>query len=265
LISFFIFLVFFTIYLSKDNVNWWVLLISAIFTLIFASIVCNLYLTIQYVIEYLEKGSITTGTIISYFCLNLVSINIMIYLTLFTLKMEGIISYNFSFISIPIYIIFVIITFFIIFILPALIKKKALFFEAIISISYINNLFALIIILNHRFDNNKKGPLALSIIPLYIALFIHLIYNIYYYIYHVWLKKENFFTYFSSSLILIIVAIDSILVCLKVDQKKEIENWLLGLLLIIAFNLYAVDIIYSNFWIEEKEETEEKEQLNNNV
>jgi len=37
----------------------------------------------------------------------------------------------------------------------------------------------------------------------------------------------------------------------------------IGLLLIIAFHIYAIDMIYYNFWIKEKEESEEQDNLNN--
>ena len=243
-VMFLLFLIILTVNISvKNGRNWYYVLAPAILTVIFITILVNYYLNIQNILDNLESSEVNIGTLISYFCLNIVSINLIIYLVLLCLKMEGIINSSLSIIAIPIYIIFGVCFFYFIFILPALIQTK-MYFEILLIISYVINLFIFLIVINSKYDSNSNALLSNLLIPLWIALSFHIAYMTY----NVIINDEQIVNYISSFLILGIIITVTILICCKNDYNVQIDNWIFGVLVILAYHFFLIEKIYQFYW-----------------
>jgi hypothetical protein len=254
-IMFLLFLVIFTVNTSlKNGRSWYFVLVPAVLTVISLTVVMNYYLNIQNIFDSLESSEVNIGTVISYFCLNIVSVNLILYLILFCLKLEGIISYPLSLISIPLYIIFGVSFFYFVFILPALIQTE-LYFEILLIFSYMINIFAFLLVINSKIDNNSNSLLTNIFIPIWIAVSLHLSYISYYVIF----KEELIVNYISSYLVLGISTTVSVLLCCKLDNNANIDNWVFGVLCIVAYHFFIMEKIYQFYW--KKEYPEGKEDL----
>ena len=79
-VMFLLFLIILTVNISvKNGRNWYYVLAPAILTVIFITILVNYYLNIQNILDNLESSEVNIGTLISYFCLKIVSINLLKY------------------------------------------------------------------------------------------------------------------------------------------------------------------------------------------
>jgi len=181
----------------------------------------------------------------------------LIYLILFPLRLQGVINSNYFIITIPIFLVFGSGVFYFIFLIPALFESK-LYFEFVLIISYILNGFSFLIIINTNFDNNSHNLFTVMLIPIFIAFSIHILYDTY----NV-LKGGGLVNYIPSYLILLTLTVDSILLCLKYDRRLPIQNWIMGALLILAFQIYAIEKCYSV--IRHENEGDEKENIINKI
>jgi len=260
LISFFLFLILLTINISVNSGgNWYIVLIPLVLTIISVTLVFNFHLSIQNIIDKIENNEVNIGTIISYFCLYILSGNLILYLTLLCLKLQNILALNFSMISIPIYVIFGVSLFYFIFILPALIQTS-LYPEIALIISYMFGFFAYVLITNSKYDSGSSGSLSNCFISVWVVIGAHLLYSSYY----VFIRNEAFINYFTTYVILTICLAFTILLCMKVDSKAKVDNWVLGVLLLIAYKFYLIEKIYQ-YYFRKDAPVEIKEKEDNKV
>jgi len=259
LISFLIFLVLFTISTStKTPGNWFYIFLPLEISVISTSLFLNHILRIQQTIENYENRGMSVGTIISYFCLNISAVNMLIYLILFSLRLQESINSNYLIISVPIFLIFGTGIFYFIFLIPALLESK-LYIEVFLVISYIVNGFAFLIVINNNFDTNAQNKFSVMLIPIWIALSFHIIFNTYCVI-----KGEFVTNYLISYSVLSVLLIDAILLCVKYDRQVAIPNWVLGLLIIFAFHIFAIEKMYYSF-LKQEDIVEEKGDISNKI
>lgn len=212
------------------NLSWLLLLIPGLIAILAVTSVINLYLRVEEIIDSLEKKDINIGTIISYFCVNLVSISLIAYLILLCLKINKVINCHFSLISIPLYLLLGVSFFYLVFIFPALIQSQ-MYIEIIVILSYIFNFFLFLIMMNFRFDSLKATlEYKIIFIPVWIALSIHLILISYSTI----IKEESvlkhlfFYCFISTSLAA------TICISFKFDSKKNIPEWIIFFMSLIG-------------------------------
>jgi len=255
--SFLIFLVILTINISViSKIQWLYSLIPLLVTLMSLTMVFNLYLTIQYKINnYGNEDNI--GTIISYYSLNIMSMCLFIYFILLYLKLQGVMVSLYATIGIAIYILFGVCLLYYIFIFPALYEAE-LYFELVLIINYMIESFIFFVLLNSKSDNNSQIYFTFAFIPLWVAFALHFAYLSYCSI-----KEEKISTYFSSFLLLIIIVVFSVLLCLKYDSGSKIENWIFGILLIIAYLIFATDYIFQIYLKKEEKHEENQENIRN--
>ena len=247
LVMFLMILISFTVNISlKNGRSWYYVLAPTLIFVISTTFLVNFYLNIQNIIDNFESNEVNIGTKISYFCLNTISINLIIYLVMLCLKMEGVMNSSFVMISIPIYIIFGVAIFYFIFILPALIQTE-LYFEIILIFSYLLNLFIFLLIMNSKYDNNTNSSLIINFIPIWVALSLHLAYISY----CVTFKDEQFVNYISSYLILAIIITVTTLISLKKENNLKLDNWVIGVLVIVAYYFFVIEKIYQFYWKKE--------------
>jgi hypothetical protein len=115
--------------------------------------------------------------------------------------------------------------------------------------SYLINLFAFLLLLNSKYDNSSSATITNISIPLWISLSLHLAFFTYY----ITFKEEHIVNYISSYLILGILATVSVLICCKYDYKAKIDNWVFGVLMIVAYHFYAMEKIYQSYWKKDHE------------
>ena len=182
--SFLIFLIIIAIRVNSISFafSWFYMLIPTIICLLSFTIVINMFLKLKDIFDEAEKfrdedESSQIGSIVSYFCLNVNSLNILVYLILFSLKLENIIDAQFNVISVPLYVFLGVSLFYSIFILPAFTQNK-LYSEIIMIFVYIISSFTFLILLNFKLDLNLNGQFLNIFIPVFFSLGLHLIYLI---------------------------------------------------------------------------------------
>ena len=216
----------------SQKFSWLYLMVPGLLTIILWTIVANLYLRVEEIIDSLDKkdANVNIGTLISYFCVNIVSIALIAYLILFCLRMNNLINAHFSLIAIPLYILIGVGCFYFVFILPALIHQ-GMYFELLVIISYIVNFFLFLIMVNHKVDT-PTSTLQFSTIltPFWIALGIHFLFIVFNCI----IKEENFLKHGFFYLFLAAFLAATICLSLNFDSKKSIPTWITCSLSIIA-------------------------------
>ena len=235
-------LTFFVLFTLKawyfNQISWLMILIPGLAMIIISTIVFNLYLRVEEIIDYLDKKNINIGTLLSYFCVNIVSISLIVYLILICLKLNKNINTQFSIISIPLYILLGISFFYFVFIFPALIQSR-MYFEITVISNYLINLFFFLLMINYKCDSSKASIGYTSIfIPLWIAIGVHLLYVIYSNIINEmsYFKHFFFFCFVAGSL--------SATICLslKLDSYSKIPDWTICLLSTVAFISLIIEL-----------------------
>ena len=245
LITLFFLLAFLTLLSIKicatNSISWLLLLIPGITTIISSTIVVNLYLKEEDIIDSLEKKDVNIGTLISYFCINIISISLITYLILFCLKMNKTIDTQFSIISIPLFVLLGVSSFYLIFIFPALVQS-GMYFEILLVVSYILNTFLFLLMLNYKLDQTNSVILFRTIFsPVWVALSIHFTYVSYFMI----VKEESFLRHGFFYLFTICTLVGTIALILKMDKLKLIPSWL-----ICVFGMSAVLFFVLEYFVQ---------------
>jgi hypothetical protein len=217
--------------------SWLYLLIPGLITIIILTIVFNLFLRIEEIIDSLEKKDVNIGTIISYFCVNVVSISITVYLILFCLKMDNIISAQFSIISIPLYILLGVSLFYLIFIIPALIQQ-GMYFELLVISGYIINTFFFLLMINFKADSSSASfKFSTILVPLWVAISLHFLYIMFSSV----VKEESFNKHLFFYIFLAAFLASTVCLCLKNDSNIGIQNWVVCLFSVTALSSYIIE------------------------
>ena len=140
--------------------SWFFLLIPAYMCVFSFIINLNTYLKLNDIIEeaqqHADQEVSKIGSILSYFCLNSVSLCIVIYLLLVSLQIEEVIVSSWNLIAIPIYLSLGILTFYWIFILPAFLHNR-LYWETSLTLVYLICSFVFTSMLNFKLDKTYSG------------------------------------------------------------------------------------------------------------
>jgi len=64
-------------------------------------------------------------------------------------------------------------------------------------------------------------------------------------------KEELIVNYISSYLVLGISTTVSVLLCCKLDNNANIDNWVFGVLCIVAYHFFIMEKIYQFYWKKE--------------
>jgi hypothetical protein len=139
--------------------------------------------------------------------------------------------------------------FYFIFIVPAFFKNE-LYLEIVLISSYILNSIILLLILGLKLDNNYEIHYSYAFSPIYISLFLHIIYTT------IYLFKGECCKSIFSGLTLVSVLSAFLFLGLMLDKFISISYLVIGCLFITAYHIYAVEKIYITFIeIEPKENT----------
>ena len=101
--------------------------------------------------------------------------------------------------------------------------------------------------MNSKYDNNTNSSLIINFIPIWVALSLHLAYISY----CVTFKDEQFVNYISSYLILAIIITVTTLISLKKENNLKLDNWVIGVLVIVAYYFFVIEKIYQFYWKKE--------------
>lgn len=235
-------LLFFLLVLSLNicltsKFSWLYLLIPGLITIVFLTMVFNLFLRIEEIIDSLEKKDVNIGTLISYFCVNVVSISITAYLILFCLKMDNIISAQFSIISIPLYILLGVSLFYLIFIIPALIQQ-GMYFELLVISGYIINAFFFLLMINFKADTSSTTfKFSTILVPLWVSISLHFLYIVFSSV----VKEESFNKHIFFYIFLVSFLASTVCLCLKNDSDFIINNWIVCFFSVTALSSYIIE------------------------
>ena len=106
-----------------------------------------------------------------------------------------------------------------------------MYFEIVVILSYIINLFLFFLMINYSSDSLKATLEYKTIFtPIWIALGIHLLYNTCSMI----IKEEYFLRHVLFYLFVVSSLAATISICLKIDSKRNIPDWASCLMSIIA-------------------------------
>jgi hypothetical protein len=241
------------------NFPWYFLLIPSLITLLTFTLYLNNYLKLKDIFDEEasnsnisdknEDNSSQIGSILSYSCLNLSALCLMIYLILLSAKIENVLYTAFNTIGIPIYIMAGIFLFYAIFIMPAFISNK-LIAEIILIFVYILGFSIFFVLFNMRLDKN----IQISYLQVFSPIITTFVLNVCYTIYSLIISRDvlqshkmgEFFLVFS-----ILTAV--ILIPLKLDGFIHIMDWIIVAIVIFGGICYFVDNL-SNYVKKEEED-----------
>ena len=262
------FLIFFISFLVKtiirnsgkeDSISFYILLIPALFGILNFTISLNFFLYMKYLIEMNEyrilnnnennneinnnnNNNCTKGKFFSYFFLNFVAVLLLIFLILLSIKLENNSNakiFSVNMVNMPIYFSLGIAFCYLIYMLPALIQHK-FYWGISLMISYLINFFIFFLLATLKFDYMKNITNLEWFIPLYIAVFLNIIYSIYD------LIKGNtnivFRIFFCFSMILILIA--TLFTSIVLDDKEYSRMFECILLFLIAYVILIIEKIY---------------------
>lgn len=260
-LSFFlIFLILLAIRVNKNfNFSWFILLIPALTCLTSYTVLFNMYLKLKDIFDEAEKSkedddTSQIGSLITYFCLNFISLNIFVYLVLFCLRVENVILTQWNLISIPIYITLGIAFFYWIFILPAFFQNK-LYIEILLIFVYISCLFVFILLLNFKLDNNYTKSFTKIFIPIMFVLGLHMtlmLINI-----NEALKNGEILKNLTGIGFIVFSLISAILTFLKADQTLDTYDYYLPVVIFILGYILCIfdQILILCFRVNESEDS----------
>ncbi len=266
-ISVLLFLILLAIKVDRDF-TWFVPFIPAATALLSFAVLFNLFLKLKDIFDDTGKSedkdkddeeSSHIGSNVSYFCLNLIVLNVLIYMILFSLKCDNIMESDWNVISIPIYIVFGIATFYAIFILPAFIQNK-MYMESIMLFTYLICSFIFFILINLKGDKNIASEYFSVFLPFIFPLGLHFIYLISILVVS---KKNNWFRLITESGWLFFLFVACVLIIAKadkVDSKTGYGYWLPVVMVLIGYCMFVSEKVLSFFgWKKESDEEEVKE------
>ena len=244
MISFLIFLGLLFAKVSNSEFPTFVLLIFALTTLIFYTIVGNLYLAIKDILDKVENNNdyIQLGSKISYFCLNTSAACGLCYLILLTLKIDNVIQGEFNLIALPFYIFMGISLFYAIFIFPAFVEAK-LIVELVLLMLYIISGFIFAFLLNLKLDKALDSNYNLIFIPVYFVLGFHAFVTSF----NLFLTKMSFIQSLMSLFAIVGFLCSIVLLGLKLDNifittcTPVLVCWIVTYLLVAIPKFYEVN------------------------
>jgi hypothetical protein len=238
-IGYITFMTFLIILIFKINFNFSIfyLLVPAIISTISTAIYLNLFLKFKDIYDEYEKNEkgLNIGSIISYFTLNCVTVLLIIYLILSSLKLSQIILSDWSMITLPVYFMLGVLGFYLIFITPAFITNKY-YFEMIIIYVYLICSFCFFSFIPLKLEKQLDIIYCFIFIPVVICISCHLIYLL-----------RKLFKIVSTVNILNVISISlvlgaSVLIPLNLDKVINIQYWIPILICFVSF----VICIYEN-------------------
>lgn len=239
-----LFLIFLTTVLVLDK--------RVLYSFIYSSIpliigVITLALTINFFLNltviYNEGTSLASW--MSYFSINLAAGNLIVFIILFTLRIENIITMQWKIITIPLYVIIGISLFYFIFMMPAFIDKES-YSDIVMLATLILNMLIFMILLNSRLDNSYLLAYTMIFIPIWITntvFFIHQIYSL--------IKfcedKSDYFNNAVNLAVNTIVTIASVVIATILD-KLIVANYVIPCcLLILAYLIMFTERLLNQF------------------
>ncbi len=264
-----LFLIFFSfVFLNEKRAlySWIYASLPLIIAILSLNISFNFFLKLTDI--YNEGASLASW--MSFFIINLFSLNFIIFIVLFALKLESLILLNWRLITIPLFINIGLGFFYFIFMLPALIDKHS-FIEIFMVISLIVNSFIFLMLLNTRLDNLYDFKYTLIFIPIWITS----IFTFYYLL--SCLFKELFFTNEDgesskqskdvdrvlqspkvktskgsvcgeciSILVITLLTASTLIISLNLDNIRKTPKWVNIILIIISYMFYFKERFINN-------------------
>jgi len=249
-----IFLIFFATVLVIDK--------HVLYTYVYSSIpfiigIISLTLAINFFLSltviYNEGTSLASW--MSYFSVNLAAINFIVFIILFTLKIEGLISFQWKLITIPLYVIIGIGLFYFIFMMPAFIDKESYWDIALLS-NLILNTLVFMILLNSRLDNSDRLDYSMIFIPIWIIFTVNFVYLIYSFINVKNVDEKGgenpnrsleCFNTSINFMVNVLLMIASILIALNLDKIYLTPYIVSYCLIILGYALFFTERLLSQF------------------
>jgi len=263
-ISFLVFLLMLTIRLSPNiTFNWLILLAPSLTCLFSFTIFLNMFLKLKDLFDGAEnfdeeEKNSSFGSILSYFCLNSISLCLLIFLILLFTRLQNIITLKLNEIAIPFYVLSGIVLFYYIFIFPAFIKNKMIY-QIFMTGVYILGSFIFMVLINTKIDNNSFGLYSFIFIPIFIGISLHIAFYIYMIINS---SKNNYLNLMTVLFSLLLLFSSLLLIALRLDDFINIYIWIPMVMLIFSFMLIVSDKLYNFFEIKGSEM--KNEQFSNN-
>lgn len=234
------------------------LFIPAAISIIAVYVLLNTYLNMKDIFDEAQgtdierkQGSIdedNIGTQITYVCLNVSSLMLVVYVLLLTLRLDNMIDYNFNSVSIPVYIIMLIGGFYAVFILPALIQNR-IYADIILIFSNLCGIMIFVILINSKLDYNYDISYMNIFKSLFFSFGIDLIYLV-----------TCFFKEFKSNLsdclcsicFVLSLIISNILIALRLDGVIFFDVYIPPLIILIAYTAYVSQKILKIIYVKEE-------------
>lgn len=240
--SFLVFLILITIKVYPVYaLSWFFVMSPALICLTSFTYQLNMYLRLKDIFDEaeLKETGLNIGSILSYFCLNTTALSLFVYLVLFTLKSEYMISSQWNLITVPLYCIFGMALFYFVFIMPAFLQSN-LVMEICLIFVYIATSLTFVIAINLKMDQTLDCTYLMIFIPLLSALFIHICCSFYNTLIS---KFSNQMLMFNFGLNCIFIA--TLLIPMRSDGILNIARWIPGLLYIFAAMLLSYDKVFA--------------------
>lgn len=233
-VSLIIFLVFITLKLDKfmDFDNFFEIILPFFAFLLFGDLLCNKLIGI-----FNARSDVSSlGSFMLYFTHNSFFIFIFLFVLLLSFKLSDLMSLNFSFIFIPIDMIFAIMFLFVCFIFPGLMdKQNEMYQEAFLLVAYFCMTLITIIFLTVRLDSViqwKYYEIFIGEFTLFVLHFLLILK-------HMITKKTNFDIELFKLACLVLVILGILLPALKVDEILDF-SWFLIFIPIYVMTLFVV-------------------------
>jgi len=189
------------------------------------------------------------ASFLSYFALNTSSVGVIIYLFTVYLKIEGILTTQMNIISTPIYVTFGVMLFYTIFILPAMIKDKALWAIVLLFV-FIFNGFGLFLMLSFTIDSNFQIKFIFSFIFVICPFTVLLIYSVCQF----FITQHEIANKLAFLFLSVMLEIASMLLPLALDNMISVKIWIVLILPLFAYMVFLGEKIVSMFISNEEED-----------
>lgn len=187
----------------------------------------------------IEEDSYSIGSNLSYLCLNSASLLICVYAILLALRVEGLITFNWNIITIPIYLILGLALFYAIFILPAFIQNK-LNYEIALIFTYIICSVIFLVMLNLNLDGNANYSYVNIFIPLFFVIGMNCVYSIVNVLSDY--KNNMLFSRISNLFLIFGIFCATALVALKADKLlPDMADWVPVLVFASGYFFYMFE------------------------
>jgi hypothetical protein len=262
-LSFFIFtlLLFFKLYKLLEFTTF-ILLIPASSAILSFALMLNMYLKLKDIFDEAQKSidlvNVTSvGTLISYFCLNTCTINILIYLALLCFRIEGMISTQWNIISIPFYFNIGLLFFYWIMIIPAFFQNK-MYSEVTITCAYLIGSTIFFFWFNFKLDELYSNTFLNILIPVMFPLGLHFILSV---VELIRSSKSDIIKKINTCLFTFASLTSVILTGLISENQVKLEYWCPVLIFTFAYSFILLEKLIKII-NEEVEEKEEKDDIN---